>query len=68
MEDTLRDFELEDLRAFRRLRLDCPVYGNAYLLLKNNAAGAYTPSRPLRAVNWGYYNHETNAFQLTPTD
>jgi hypothetical protein len=52
MDDTIRDFELEDLHASRRLRIGCPVYGHSYTLLKLMHATAPVTRQQ---ENWPYF-------------
>ena len=68
MDDTLRDFELEDLHAFRRLRIGCPVYGHFYDLLKlQHAAQAVTPATvAIVPYQGGYYDARTGRYSPIP--
>ena len=66
MDDTLRDFELEDLHASRRLRIGCPVYGNAYTLLKLMHVQQTVAPVTLTPYNGGYYDPRTGRFSPVP--
>ena len=60
--------QLEDLHNFRRLRIDCPVYGSFYGSLKMKTAQLLSEATPKTTVKYtsGYYNAALGGFSPYP--
>lgn len=66
-EKALEALRLEELHAFRRLRIGGPVIGHFSHLQKLRAAQKAAAPVTLRPYSCGYFNSQTGTFSPYPT-
>lgn len=66
MQDAARKIELEDLHAYRRLQVGCPVYGDFWGFVKMTQAKASPAAITNVPYRSGYYDPRTGQFSPVP--